>query len=330
MDIAPPNPSRPTVAIVGAGLMGRWHAHYAHRAGARVAAVVDLDRERAQTLAQRFKAEAVNLPAALNQADAAHVCLPYGPHREVVLQSLDAGLHVLVEKPLAKSTAEADEFYAAAERARRTLCPVHQFPFQRGFGSLKTKQSQLGKPQRLRFEIRSAGGDGMTRDERRRLLAEILPHPLSVVAALRGPAALQADWRVDRFDSDLLAVRADDGTSLAIEIDLASRPTANHLVYSAEGGTAHVDFFHGYARFETGEPSRRDKALRPFKSGLSEISGAAANLLGRVVRREPAYPGLPELISAFYDACAGKSSVPIPPAEVVAISALIEKISPPG
>src|SRR5919199_4073263 len=97
------------VAIVGAGLMGRWHAYYAARAGARVAAVVDRDARAAGALSRRFPDATAftNLEACLSQPhiSVAHICTPTASHVPLATSALQAGVHVLLEKPVAATTA---------------------------------------------------------------------------------------------------------------------------------------------------------------------------------------------------------------------------------
>ncbi len=317
---------RPTVAIVGAGLMGRWHAYYARRAGASVRAVCDLQHERAAALAGRFSgARAVDIDEAIDSADIVQVCLPPEIAFEIAGRVLRSGRHLLIEKPLAFDQQAARELYRLAGENNVLLTPVHQFPFQHGFRRLKATMGDLGAPVRADMMICSAGGDGLSADARRRLLLGILPHPLSVFRALFGVGALQADWKVTRFDADRLEMASEaDGVSLRIDLDLRGRPACNRLSLRADGGSAYADFFHGFSWRETGTPSRRDKLLRPFAHAVVSASAAAGNLARRALHRQPAYPGLPELIQAFYSAWATAGPPPIPDDDVIAITRLME------
>ena len=114
-------------AVVGCGHFGRHHAEkYAACAGARLVAVVDRDAAAAQSLAERLGVlaltDAGDLPGL---ADAASVAVPTSSHLEVASRLLEGGLHVLVEKPLATTLADASALIALAARHERILQVGH-------------------------------------------------------------------------------------------------------------------------------------------------------------------------------------------------------------
>jgi predicted dehydrogenase len=69
--------------------------------------------------------------------DALIVCSPNATHAEIALAALDAGLHVLVEKPLCITVADADRLVAAAERSGRVLQVGYMKRFDPGFANLR-------------------------------------------------------------------------------------------------------------------------------------------------------------------------------------------------
>jgi len=113
------------IGIIGAGNIGRIHAQAASWAGSTVAAVCDLDRSRAQALASLHPgAAAVDNVADLlsgRDLDAIVVAVPNHRHREVAVAALEAGCHVLLEKPMALSVAECRDIAAAMEGARQRV-----------------------------------------------------------------------------------------------------------------------------------------------------------------------------------------------------------------
>lgn len=109
------------VAVVGAGFIGADHATaYAAQPDAEIVGVVDPDPGRAADLAGRSGATAfTDLDGLLAEArpDAASVCVPTGLHRVVVERLAAAGVHVLLEKPMAPTVIDCDAIATTAARA---------------------------------------------------------------------------------------------------------------------------------------------------------------------------------------------------------------------
>ena len=110
------------VAVIGVGRMGRIHARnlYVGKVrGARLAAVCDTDPAVLQYVAKRFpKAErfdSVDKLIAAGKVDAVIVATPHYAHPDIAVACINAGLHTLVEKPLAVTASEAKRVIAAAE-----------------------------------------------------------------------------------------------------------------------------------------------------------------------------------------------------------------------
>lgn len=125
-------------AVIGVGYMGRFHAlKLASCNGVQLAAVVDTDPARAREVALEVGCAAqTDYRILLGQLDAAAVAVPTEQHHEVVRACLEAGVNVLVEKPLARSVAEADELLEIA-RARGLVLQVgHLERFNPAFRAL--------------------------------------------------------------------------------------------------------------------------------------------------------------------------------------------------
>ena len=314
-------------AILGAGLMGRWHVFYLRRNGIPVAAVIDSDLDRARHLGRRCSrapaAPDLRTAMARQPFEVVHVCTPVASHAAAIEAALAEGKHVLCEKPVACSPVEGRALLQAAESRGLVLGAVHQFPFQRGFRGLRQRMEQLGEPVRITLRICSAGGEGRGPVERQAILVEMLPHAVSVFRAL---SMADIAFRVERRTADDLELGGERGaTRLEVSLSLRGRPIRNELTVLGTHGTAVLDLFHGYCVFEPGKVSRSAKILRPFRHGWDLIRSAGTNLIGRAVRGEPAYPGLRELIAAFYRAVRNHEPFPAGREEMVEAARLIEQ-----
>jgi len=117
--------------VVGAGVFGGYHAQkYAGLAGVRLAAICDASQLAAEATAARFGAQSLtSLSEFANSVDVATIATPASTHYAVARQLIDAGVHVLVEKPLALSLAEADDLISRARLRGATLQVGHQERF---------------------------------------------------------------------------------------------------------------------------------------------------------------------------------------------------------
>jgi predicted dehydrogenase len=114
-------------AVIGVGYLGRFHAQkYAQAEGCELAAVVDPDpAARAAVGAELHVAALDTYASLLGAVDAVSVVTPTPAHFEIAREFLAAGAHVLVEKPITETPAEARELIALAARAGRILQVGH-------------------------------------------------------------------------------------------------------------------------------------------------------------------------------------------------------------
>ncbi|MBI4615167.1 MAG: Gfo/Idh/MocA family oxidoreductase [Planctomycetes bacterium] len=119
------NPLR--VAVVGVGHLGKEHARvYRDIEGVELVAVADIDADTARQVAKKNRTEAVfDYRSLVGRMDAVSVAVPTTAHHEVAGFFLDRGVHVLVEKPMTRTAAEAADLVARAARSRRKLAVGH-------------------------------------------------------------------------------------------------------------------------------------------------------------------------------------------------------------
>jgi predicted dehydrogenase len=114
-------------AVIGIGHLGRHHARLLSTMdGASLVAVVDTALDRAEAAAAATGARAMtDYREALDDVDAVVVAVPTELHREIAVPFLERGIAVLVEKPISRSLADADEMLAAARRGNAVLAVGH-------------------------------------------------------------------------------------------------------------------------------------------------------------------------------------------------------------
>lgn len=310
--------------MVGAGLMGRWHAHAIRRSGGAITAVVDSDAPRAAQLAQECEGARTyaDLSGALDaeSPDVVHICTPLASHVALIREALERRCHVLAEKPVTPSAGEAELLLALALSQGRLLVPVHQFPFQHGVLDLLARRSELGPLLHLDVNLASAGAQG-TAFHPDSVVADFLPHCLALTSAVLGVPLREACWRVDKVrDGEWRVHGRMLSMSITYLISMATRPTFAEMRVLGERASAFVDLFHGYSVIDSETVSRAAKAARPFRVAGKSLVAASSNLARRGLRAEPAYPGLNELVRRMYRAIREQVPSPIPPDEVLDIA----------
>jgi predicted dehydrogenase len=130
------------VTVIGCGYWGMNYVRVlSELPDALVAGVCDQRTGRLDDVARRFPGVALTTDVrealADEQTDAVVVCTQAATHRDIAGRALEAGKHVLVEKPLTVEVADADELIAMAERGDRVLLTGHTFLYNEGVKHVK-------------------------------------------------------------------------------------------------------------------------------------------------------------------------------------------------
>jgi len=117
-------------AVIGVGHLGRHHARIlSSLPDVSLAGVVDIDRDRAAHVAAEYGTASSGDVNALGRLDLVVIAAPTEQHAALARPLLESGVHVLIEKPIAASLAEADTLIATAGRSGATLAVGHSERF---------------------------------------------------------------------------------------------------------------------------------------------------------------------------------------------------------
>ncbi|MGH7917993.1 MAG: Gfo/Idh/MocA family protein [Candidatus Binataceae bacterium] len=171
-------------AVVGAGHLGALHARkYTALEGVSLKFVVDVDpQRRAQVAAATGAVPLDDYRALVGKIDLASVAVPSVAHHEIAGALMDAGIDVLVEKPMAATLAQARHLKSQAERSGRVLQVGHLERFNPAVVHLKSiiKAPRFIECHRLApFTERGTDVD---------VVLDLMIHDLDVVMALAGDA----------------------------------------------------------------------------------------------------------------------------------------------
>lgn len=147
--ISTPAPLR--IGIVGCGMIANFHAHAIHNtdgavlAGACSKSPASAEKFCAEQNIPKFDSFAQMLASA--DIDAVSLCTPSGDHCQQILQALEAGKHVVVEKPMCITLEECDRVIAKAEETGLTVCVISQHRFSDGISEIRRAihAGELGK-----------------------------------------------------------------------------------------------------------------------------------------------------------------------------------------
>ena len=131
------------IGIIGTGNISRSHieGYLRFPAQCQIVALVDIYPERAQALKEKYQLDAAVFSAhkdILGQGlDLVSICTPPYVHASIAIDCLEAGINVLVEKPMATSLAECDAMIEARDRSGKLLSVIAQNRFRTPIMKLK-------------------------------------------------------------------------------------------------------------------------------------------------------------------------------------------------
>ena len=177
------------VGVVGVGHLGKHHARlYAQTEGARLVGVVDRDRQRAEAIASEYGCRVFeNEEDLAANTTAVSVAVPTEFHCAVAVKLLEAGVHVLIEKPLARSIEEAERINSVAEERERIVMVGHTERFNPAVRALMdaVREPRFFEIHRLAaFSARSTDID---------VVLDLMIHDLDLLLALDGTEPLTVD-----------------------------------------------------------------------------------------------------------------------------------------
>lgn len=110
-------------AVIGVGHLGKFHAEkYVGLKNCQLKFVVDVSLDNAKALAKKFKCQASdNYQNIVHEVDAVSIVTPTSTHYDIAKFFLEAGVHVLVEKPMTPTLKEADDLIALAQAKNLVL-----------------------------------------------------------------------------------------------------------------------------------------------------------------------------------------------------------------
>lgn len=261
------------IAVVGAGFMGGTHARAYHAMdGVEIAAIVASTPKRAEPLANDLGTTWTDDYASVladETIDAVDICVPTPGHRAATEAALAAGKHVLLEKPLALTKADAEAIVAAAEASGRLVMIAHVLRFWPEYVELKriVDSGELGAPVSVNAVRRQPEPDWTDGGPRGHLtggsLHDMMIHDFDAANWVLGkPESVSATGTFnpanEAIDQGQALVRYGEGRSATIDggsMMPESYPFTSRFEVLCERGAVEYHFRAGGRSFEAGEPT---------------------------------------------------------------------------
>ncbi len=293
--------------------MGRNHARVLHELpNVELVGVADANVDAAYQVAALHATTGYrSLEALLKEArpEALTIAVPTENHHEMVMEALAAGCHVLVEKPIASTLADADALVAAAKAAKRVLAVGHIERYNPAVLELKRRldEGQLGRV--YQFDAQRLGPfPQRVRDVG--VVIDLATHDLDLMRFLTGSEIVRvyAETRrkVHTTREDMVSglLRLEDGSVGLLQINWLTPTKIRQMTVTGERGMFRADYLTQDLYFhENAEAADHNWEQITMLRGVSE--GSMVKYV--VQKREP----LRSELEAFMKAVAGE------PAEIV-------------
>jgi len=275
------------VAVIGCGAWGTQHARvYQELDSTELAAVCDLDEARAKTVADRYGVDAYTEYGRLlerRDVEAVSICTPTVTHAEVALWAIEAGKHILIEKPMTNLVSEAEEVIRAAEKAGVKLMVgfVERFnPAVRKTVEL-IKAGEIGEVilahvRRVSRRPDRVGDVGIVKDLAIHdidVVCQLFEDPVSEVYAIVGSIAHKFEDYAD------ILFRFGGGRSAFIETNWLTPRKVRRLVVTGTEGLINVEYITQRISIEKGTEVKEPllETREPLKIELERFSRSIQN-----------------------------------------------------
>ena len=343
------------IGIVGCGLNSDYHIKFAQTyPGAEIVGVVDKDPQKAKKCLERFGiknsfSDIAGLTAKV-KPDVIHIVTPPPTHFALASQAIEAGCHVLIEKPMALNLEEGKELFARAEKKGVMICSMHNHYFDPCM--LRARELiASGKLGRI-VNVESYYGLNTRIDAFRRYPApNVLPwlynlpggvfhdfmsHPLYVMLPYLGkPVDIQVMEKSfgelpQRISDELRILINGENAFGVLTFSFAAKP---HHHFVKIYGTDMMVYVNFDTMTTTLHPvSNLPKAAQKATYNLSESLQLASNTISNVwnfgTGKLRPYQGMKILIHRFYDSIKTRGQQPVSKDEALNVLDVMDRIWP--
>ncbi|MEM1381350.1 MAG: Gfo/Idh/MocA family oxidoreductase [Pseudomonadota bacterium] len=279
--------------VAGAGVFGGYHANkYAEAEDVGLTGIFDLDLGRAMDRAAEHQAQAFDdFDAFISEVDILTIATPATTHAPLAQAAINAGKHVLVEKPIAMDVADADALISAAKDAGVVIQVGHQERYVAdAFGLFDRDTPKVVTSRRLNKYSPRAGDVSVVLD--------LMIHDLDLLAELTGQdnaRVVSAEARRERSEhADYVDVTlAIGGIEARLMASRLEETPLRDLTLDYDDGTVTLDFLGRQVTNTTGTPVAADFSADTLPPSLKDPLAFGTQSFIAAVRRgaAPIVPG---------------------------------------
>ncbi len=229
------------LAVIGAGVMGRKHMHAANASAAVILSIIyDVDADHRAAAADEFKCmAAASLEEACAQADAAVIATPTQAHHSAAMTCLNAGLHCLVEKPLASTEPECRALIDSAAVKNLVLQVGHTERFNPAVETLSAQTLAPGEIHTITARRMNPPASRIIKDDE---ILDLMVHDLDVVLALKQTPVLEVAAENLGTEHSKAVLTFSDGTKATLSASRTATERARDIEVTTRTKTVHVDY----------------------------------------------------------------------------------------
>lgn len=345
------------IGVVGCGKIADSHVEEVNKlSNAQISAVCDLEPVIARQLAQRYGVPAYYSDFAemlgRERLDVIHITTPPQSHKALVRQSIEAGCHVFVEKPLAITAPDARELIEIVDGAGKKLSINYWPNFEAPALALKRHvcNGEIGDAVHVEsfigYDLSGSFGQALLNDEGHwvhrlpgKLFQNMLDHLLNKIVPFLPPGdidvqswafqrrAKKGNWTDEVLDELRVFLRTDTTTAYGT-FSSHARPVGNYFRLYGTKNTIELDYNARTVAFAAAQryPSAVGRLFPAFGQARQYWRQGRANLQSFRRSQFGFFAGMNRLLAAFYDSIANDSDLPIPYSEITRVAEVMDRV----
>lgn len=339
--------------FVGCGNIAHVHMKFLKKNGLSVAAVCDMSLVRAEDFATNYQIPSFysDIEEMLNdeKPDIVHLLTPPQTHYNLIVNLLNSGCHVLVEKPFCQTSDEYQSLIQLAKEKKLILSVDHT----RVYAPMVVKarehvlSGQYGELVRVEYDY---DDPSLIKDDsvqngykwargipawfsqlRGGLLADLLPHPLSVFLTFDEQLKIDhvyTDKLTDNIPVNLTVLLSSPTSHAVAKLSLASKPLKNQVMIYCDQGSIKLDLRNMYSVYLPNRqmPNIVARVINTMSESWQQFSGFSFSVVKVLLGKKNPYDGMELVFRDFYSHVQNNDLSALPLINSERVMGLTEKI----